>query len=301
MSGFRPLFTEDAPAFEPLQPEGAEQHVGAPPSSFKPLLGARVMTRPTPPPVAPEVKDEPAPDAESDPSLASDPSLDSVGDAGVSSHRAGEGADGSRRRGAGDPSNVELFVRGRLLEQIEDPRLCQQALDEREIGFLVLGDVLVRRILLGQQPTRGDPVQAQHPLDDGHDAASLEDVAVACEAHQERAWHQIDAHAPDVHVARQMCDVRDLRGDPVKDAVFVAFGDLQPRVGTEQALELVVTEFGRRFDLERIRCAHFLAAACLLDLERVVGVGDDQSKCQSLEHESASLHPENGGCKVRLL
>ncbi len=84
MSGFRPLFTEDAPAFEPLQPEGAEQHVGAPPSSFKPLLGARVMTRPTPPPVAPEVKDEPAPDAESDPSLASDPSLDSVGDAGVS-------------------------------------------------------------------------------------------------------------------------------------------------------------------------------------------------------------------------
>ncbi len=84
MSGFRPLFNDDAPAFEPLQPEGADQHVGAPASGFKPLVGVRVMNRPTPAPVAPEPTDEPAPEAESDPSATSDPSLDSLGDAPIS-------------------------------------------------------------------------------------------------------------------------------------------------------------------------------------------------------------------------
>jgi flagellar assembly protein FliH len=84
MSGFRPLFTEDAPKFEPLQPEGAEASVGAPAPSFKPLVGVRVVSRPTPPPVAPADAADGDPEGVSDPDLVSDPSVDPVAPAAVS-------------------------------------------------------------------------------------------------------------------------------------------------------------------------------------------------------------------------
>lgn len=70
MSGFRPLFSDDGPGFQPLQPEGATAAVGTRAPAFTPLLGVRGMPRPTAPPVP--VEPEAAPkDVDSDPSADS--------------------------------------------------------------------------------------------------------------------------------------------------------------------------------------------------------------------------------------
>ncbi len=70
MTGFRPLFGDDAPEFQPLQPEGATLPGGAPATRFAPLMGPRAEpVRPGPAPTVPEaapveVDEAPAPEPE---------------------------------------------------------------------------------------------------------------------------------------------------------------------------------------------------------------------------------------------
>src|SRR5690606_8141553 len=114
----------------------------------------------------------------------------------------------------------QLMALGAVLEVIVDAFLFAQALDEMQVGFIILGAIDSLRPLVAQLEAEAvgeDTVPLEHFGDDLRHAAVLEDALVGGVLQVGQAWYQGDAVAGQAFTGFAL-------GDTVDQAVYALVG-----------------------------------------------------------------------------